>query len=283
MSEPKQNSPEWLEWRKEGVGASDAPVIMGVSPYSTPYQLWQRKLGVLKEQDDNWAMEQGRRKEPLALAELQEKTGLLFSPKTMTHPSKPWMRASLDGMDIDGNVIAEIKCFGKENHELACAGKIPEQCYPQLQHQLEVCQMEKIIYFSYYEAVGVIVEVWRDDKYIKGMVAKEEEFVDCMQNLVAPKLSSKDYREIQDERWIKLANEWRQINDQISSLEEKEKKLKESLISIAGDHNACGAGIKLSKQMRQGNVDYGKIPVLKEINLDDYRKSPTEYWKILKG
>ena len=39
----EQQSPEWFEWRKTGITASDMPIIMGVSPYKTPWQLWAEK------------------------------------------------------------------------------------------------------------------------------------------------------------------------------------------------------------------------------------------------
>ena len=38
----EQGTYEWLEWRMGGLGASDAPVVMGVSPYSTSRTLWER-------------------------------------------------------------------------------------------------------------------------------------------------------------------------------------------------------------------------------------------------
>ena len=31
-----QNTPEWHQWRRQGIGASDAPVIMGETPFKTP-------------------------------------------------------------------------------------------------------------------------------------------------------------------------------------------------------------------------------------------------------
>ncbi len=38
-----QNTPEWHAFRRKRIGASDAPVIMGISPWKTPYQLWIEK------------------------------------------------------------------------------------------------------------------------------------------------------------------------------------------------------------------------------------------------
>ncbi len=40
----EQGTPEWLEWRKNGIGSSDIATIMGANPYQTPYQLWEENL-----------------------------------------------------------------------------------------------------------------------------------------------------------------------------------------------------------------------------------------------
>src|SRR5271170_7079883 len=140
-----QNTPEWEEMRKTKVGASDAPVIMEVSPYKTPYQLWQEKLS-LATSKQNYAMQRGHEMEPMARAAFEELTGLMVTPMVKFHPLHAWMMASLDGVDVSGQNIAEIKCAGKEDHEIALSGQIPEKYFPQLQHQLEVCQLEMAYY-----------------------------------------------------------------------------------------------------------------------------------------
>ena len=40
-----QRSDAWFEWRKTGITASMIPVIMGLSPYQTPYRLWAELVG----------------------------------------------------------------------------------------------------------------------------------------------------------------------------------------------------------------------------------------------
>ena len=44
MKELVQQSEEWLEFRRSRIGASDAPIIMGVSPWKTHYKLWVEKI-----------------------------------------------------------------------------------------------------------------------------------------------------------------------------------------------------------------------------------------------
>ena len=34
---------EWLEWRKRGIGGSDASVVCGISRYKSPVELWLEK------------------------------------------------------------------------------------------------------------------------------------------------------------------------------------------------------------------------------------------------
>ncbi len=38
-----QRTPAWHQWRIAGVTASEAPIIMGRSPYKTPWRLWAEK------------------------------------------------------------------------------------------------------------------------------------------------------------------------------------------------------------------------------------------------
>ena len=40
-----QGSAEWHEHRRNHRNASETPAVLGVSPWMTPYQLWQIKLG----------------------------------------------------------------------------------------------------------------------------------------------------------------------------------------------------------------------------------------------
>lgn len=47
----EHNSPEWLEFRKTGIGGSDAAAILGLSPFKTNVEVWEEKVG-LRVSDD---------------------------------------------------------------------------------------------------------------------------------------------------------------------------------------------------------------------------------------
>lgn len=54
-----KNREEWLEARKEGIGASEVATIVGLNPWETPYQLWRRKIGLDPAKPMNAAMNTG--------------------------------------------------------------------------------------------------------------------------------------------------------------------------------------------------------------------------------
>lgn len=276
-----QGSLEWKEYRKSRIGASDAPPIMGTSPWKTSYQLWREKIGSENSNQMTYSMQRGLALEDAARQELEKITGDLYLPIVKEHPELPWMIASLDGVDQSNTYAIEIKCPSTADHNIALAGNIPDKYFPQLQHQLEVCQMDKALYFSFDGSHGVIVTVYRDDKYIKEMLKKEKEFWNFMQELTPPPMTERDFHERCDEVWNRKASLWIEINAQIRELENKEEALREELIHLAEDKNTIGAGLQISKCFRKGSIDYGKIPELIGVNLDDYRKKPNEYWKLM--
>ncbi len=276
----EQNTPEWEEWKKSKIGASDAPVIMGVSPYQTPYQLWETKLNLVPPKAKNMGMEKGHAMEEKARSELEKLTGFLFFPKVMQHPSISWMSCSLDCMDIDGKHIGELKYANQEDYSLAAAGKVPEKHFPQLQHQMEVCGVEMTFYFSFNGAQGSLVKVYRDDNYIKKLIKKEEEFWDRLQNWSPPELTERDYVKNSDTEALKIASKLLSIMEKRKSLEEEEKALRASVIDFAGHRNCVIGGLKITRSIRKGNVDYKSVPELKGVDLEKYRKNNIETFTV---
>lgn len=279
----EQNTPEWEEMRKGKIGASDSPIIMGVSPYKTPFSLWQEKLSLSAPKRKLAHLESGHDMEPKARSVLEQELGMPLFPSVKLHNQRSWMMASIDAMSFDERTIAEIKCPGGDDHSYALDGKVPEKYFPQLQHQMEVCELEYAYYFSFDGEKGVVIKVFRDEKYIKGMLKEEEKFFECMKNFEAPPLTNRDYQLQSDPKWIHLAMRWTQIASAKEQIEREEQEIKDQLISICDGQSSMGSGIKVARCARKGAVEYAKIPELKGINLDAYRKKPTEYWRILNG
>lgn len=146
-----QNTAEWEKWREGGLGASDAPSVLGLSPWTTSLQLWNYFMGFSKKQGSNFAMRRGQFLEPKVRFWYECKVDHPFPPICCQHDDYPWLRASLDGFDFLSNTILEIKCPKQRLHQEALEGKIPQNYLPQLYHQLLVTDATKVVYLSYSE------------------------------------------------------------------------------------------------------------------------------------
>lgn len=278
-----QGSPEWLELRKSKIGASEAPIIMGVSPWMTAYQLWEQKNDLRPPTADNAYMRRGRELEKHALEKFNKLTGLNLYPRVAVHNELQFMLSSYDGCDDYGDVIVEIKCPGPEDHNTALLGMVPDKYIPQIQHQIALVRPKRSFYFSFNEKEDALIETDPNALYIDEMLVKEKEFFDCMTTFTPPKLTDADYIQREDDEWKALAQQYLLLSTSLNNLEKEEKAVKEKLITLAGKSNARGAGLLLSKIMRKGSVDYTAIPELKGLNLESYRKKPSEYWTIRKN
>lgn len=186
----KQRSHEWLKWRKNKITAADSPIILGHSPFKSIERLYEEKIRCYDE-PCTYYMQRGIDLEPIALRSFENETGLIMFPAVGIHDEIDWMAASFDGMTIEGDVICEIKCPGKKDHEEAINGNVPKKYYPQLQHQIHVAGIDFSYYFSFDGNKGVIIEVKRDQDFIDKMIEKEFEFWQCLQTFTPPQTQSR--------------------------------------------------------------------------------------------
>lgn len=276
----QQNTPEWLELRKNKIGASDAPIILGDSPWKTPYQLWEEKLGLRPQPSMNDAMRRGHELEPIARQAYNDHTGNCVEPEVLFHKEHEWMMASLDGVSLDRSIVVEIKCPGEKDHQAASDGKVPDKYYAQLQHQLAVINLNLLHYFSYRDGDFHLIVVERDEKYIENLYSEEVDFWKKMQDFQPPELSNRDYVQKKDEGWLQTAQNWASVSTELKSLKDREKVYRESLIQMSMNRNSQGGGVKVQKIIRKGSVDYKDIPELSGVDLEEHRKEPIESWRI---
>lgn len=135
---------EWLGYRAEGIGASEAGTVLGVNPYSNARALWEIKTGRAKRPDlsGNPAVQFG-----IAAEEHIRALWALQHPdwKVVHNPYRMYgrgcMYATLDGelTDPDGHRgIIEIKTATPHVWS-EWDGRIPQGYYVQLLHQLYCC------------------------------------------------------------------------------------------------------------------------------------------------
>lgn len=184
-------TPEWLDWRRHGIGGSDALIIMGTRHYCTHQQLIDEKLGHWKR-PETYAMRRGQRLENPARKKFEQRTGILIEPACIEDPEHPWRRASCDGLDVFGEVAVEIKNPTLAEHETALAGGLPEHFAPQCQHVLAVSRAQVLYYVSHSLAKRfeddpqsqlAIVEVTLDERYQRELFHRCKDFWDTVVRL----------------------------------------------------------------------------------------------------
>lgn len=110
---PIEDRAEWLEWRRQGLGASDIAGIMGLSPWSSPLSVWASKKTEQSDDGATYAMRFGQVAEE-AIANLFEEDNdvKVTDRQALAIGEHPWMRATIDGR-IDKHTLVEIKTDSK--------------------------------------------------------------------------------------------------------------------------------------------------------------------------
>jgi len=170
----QQGTKEWLEWRSQGIGASDAPTIMGENPWKSAAFLLQEKCGGTNTNFKNPAMERGTALEPEARKRYETKVGIRVVPTCLQSVKYGWLHASVDGLATDGRTIVEIKCGESVYRKASTSRAVPDYYYGQLQHILAITNFQSIDFYCYLpERPEVHLRIARDDSYIKRLLDAE--------------------------------------------------------------------------------------------------------------
>ena len=169
----------WLQYRKQGIGGSDAGAVCGLNPYRTAIQVYYDKTSDSIEEIDNEAMRQGRELEEYVAKRFCEASGKrVRRANAMFYDEKnPFMLADVDRMIVGENAGLECKTASPYSEEKWRDDKIPLSYQLQCYHYMSVCNADAwyiavLIYgrdFKYYR-------IERDDEVIGNLIRIEEEF-----------------------------------------------------------------------------------------------------------
>ena len=181
---------EWLEYRRTGIGGSDAAAIYGESPFVTCRDLYydKRKIVAAVDDEDNWVQKEiGHLLEDLVAKIFHVKTGYRIFKKSMMfrHPLYPFMIADVDYfVELpDGTIaILEIKTTNYNNQgQWWQYGKevVPKHYEYQGRHYMCVMNLNRVYYCCLYgnsfDEV-IIRHIDRDLSMESEMIALEDDF-----------------------------------------------------------------------------------------------------------
>lgn len=281
----KDQSKEWHEWRKNGIGSSDIAAIVGKSPFKTAMKVYEEKKGLSVGGFTNPAMLRGNEYEETARKGFNQYMKSIFYPVCIEHETYDFMRASLDGYCEVNNAFVEIKVPSMNNFENYADGTIPDHYMIQLQWQMMVGGFDKGYFavFNPENKTNFVMLVEKDAKMQDYLKKEALFFWDNLKNNTPPPLQQSDYIKISEPELTKIEKRYIDIDKQIKALENEKKMLKESILDYGDGGNFKTDHLTVFMQQRM-TLDKDKMKK-NGIDVSLYQKPAGFYYtiKINKG
>ena len=286
---------EWLNWRRNGIGGSDAAAIAGLNPYKSPVEVWAEKTSEKQEEKpDNESMRIGRDLEEYVASRFTEATGKKVRRKNAIVQSDeyPFMIANIDRTIVGENALLECKTTSPYNDDKWTDGKCPVEYEIQCHHYMAVTGAVKVYLVCL--ILGrrfVIVEIDRDEELIETLCKIESDFWEKYVSSVTmpPPDGSKSSDEIIGQMYPEgnpdifvgldymqgKLDRYDEIKDMIGLLDKEKKQIEQEIKMEMGDAEAAYIGErKISWRMPKQSytVDSKKLKHEKPEIYDQYKK-----------
>ena len=292
---------DWLEYRKQGIGGSDASVVCGINRYKSPVELWLEKTDQIPYQEAGEAAYWGTQLEALVRTEFTKRTSIEVSVvnQLLRCEEHPFMLANLDGVCEHpdyGTCVFEAKTASAYK-----AGEwdnaVPDEYMLQLQHYMAVTG-----YKGAYIAVliGGNTFRWkfveRDEELISMLIKLESDFWNHVQDRTPPPLDGSDastkflaerFPNSTPQSRITLPNtasellaQYDEACEQLEAATAKKQKAENLLKEMLGEHETGTSGSRIIswKSVTQERLDSKTLkaehPTLyqKYVNKTSYRR-----------
>ncbi|EBI2485769.1 hypothetical protein FLF78_10220 [Listeria monocytogenes] len=171
---------QWLLTRRQGIGGSDAGIIMGLNKYKTAFELWLDKTGqVLPDESAGEAAYWGNQMEEVVAKEFEKRTGKKVRRSNMMyqHSEHDFMLANVDRFIVGEDALLECKTASAYLAKEWDSDEVPATYLVQIQHYLAVTGKSKAY-------VAVLIggnkfiwkEIDRDEELINQIIAFELDF-----------------------------------------------------------------------------------------------------------
>jgi putative phage-type endonuclease len=281
--------------RRKYITGTDAGVICGASPWKSPVQLWQEKLGLLEPEDIS--------SKPVVMAGIHLEVGVVSYFEAVTklktekpdgyavHPDFPFIAGSIDRWIEGREAILECKTAHKTDAWGDDDNRFPEHYLLQIAHYCMLHNINKcylaVFFLNTYEFKVYTYD--RDMRLESLLLDKELAFWDMVQSKTAPEPANhEDIRAlypassnappvVATQRIYTTVQEMQSINDNIDGLEARLKRYKDEISLFMGNSEKligpCGKTLATHKYTKA--VNRLDTELLK-------RSNPTAYNSCLK-
>lgn len=230
---------EWLQWRRKGIGGSDAAAIAGLSRYKSPVQVWLEKTGQVEPEEPGEAAYWGQVLEDIVAKEFTVRTGKKLKRRLaiLQHPQYPFMIANIDRVVVGEEAGFEAKTTSEWHKDEWEEDKIPDEYILQCQHYMAVTGFSK-----WYIAVLIggnkfrwkVIE--RDEEIIQYLIKIESDFWKLVETNTPPEMDGSQastealkllYPKAEEGKAIELPLSTQDLIEEYEQICEKEKEIAE--------------------------------------------------------
>jgi len=301
-----QRTSEWNQWRAKGVTASEAPIILGRSPYKTRRQLWNERIGLAEPEDlsSKPCVQRGIKMEDQVRQGFEDRHDTFLLPFCAESTEHSVLRASLDGLSDDGEPV-ELKVPTEKTYQAIVAQGVQATAYQlawvQLQHQLYVTGASQgwlVFDPCLPDQPSLEFQINRDDGFIDNeLVPACLQFWTAIETGKPPELDpEQDIYVPADgalDQWSTAADVYRKLMQDRHRLEQQLKPIKDQLaqaeatfVRLMGKHLlAEAAGVRVTRYHQQGSVDYASLlveiaPDLDQAVVEQHRRKASDRVKV---
>lgn len=246
---------EWLRYRKQGIGGSDAGAVCGLNPYKTAMEVYHDKTTDEVERVDNEAMKQGRAFEEYVARRFMEATGkkVRRSNAIYCDEKNSFMIADVDRLIVGENTGLECKTASPFMADKWKDGRIPMSYQIQCHHYMSVCNADSwyiavLIYgkeFKYYR-------IERDEQIIEDLIQIERSFWN--ENVLKKIMPSPDGTKITDQVLAEYFGQAEKTSIPLTGFDERLKRRQE-LINIMDRMDREKKQIEQELKLYLGNAE----------------------------
>jgi len=269
-----QGSEEWKAERLKHITASNVPAIMGLSPYKTKLQYFEELMGgeaeVISDAKQT-LFDIGHNAEAKGREYVEGHYGATFPAVVVISTTCPDLLASLDGFNEEHGVIFESKYVGRDvlKRIREEKGWLPAHHECQIQTQLLATGAKMCVYFVLDpDGEAAVLEIQPNPEYMRDLAQAITQFMAGLREGKAPEPSDRDWHTPADERFATLAELKRKADEAAAAFDTHKEQLTKEYEEYK---RIRSGGVTVVRSVRAGNIQYAKIPMLKNVNLEQYR------------
>lgn len=262
--------PDWLAYRRQGIGSSDVAAIVGVDRFRGPFDVYTSKVAEEDGDGGTMMMRLGQHLEDgIARAYAQETGSEVTKPTHMyAHDEHPWMLANVDRFTDNAGTLGVLEVKLSSRYEEWDEG--PPQGYElQCAHQLAVTGLD------YADLVALLggrelrtFRIDRDDALISNLIEIEAAFWEQVEARIPPPVDARSSESLKrlyrdaiggvevDPSIVAVINELRIVKASIKVYEEQHEELANTIKAAIGDAEVATVGgvpvATWSKSVRSG-------------------------------